>query len=421
MSSLLIVLLSLLILISLIDAAADFLNLRSIRSHPEVPKSFEGYYDPEKYLKSQDYLRARTRFDLIGNLYQLILMIGFILLGGFNEVDLFARRLSGSSSLSQVFTGLIFVGTLSLARGVSQIPFSLYSTFVIEERFGFNRTSLKTFMLDHLKGIVLGVILGGLAFSGLILFFEKFGPSAWLPLWVGLSLFQVLILFLAPVLIMPLFFKFSPLPAGPLKEAIEAYARKENFVLSGIFLSDASTRSTKTNAFFTGFGKFRRLVLFDTLIKAHSTEELLAVVAHEVGHFKRNHIFKFTALSIFMNGIMIYLFSRFLDNSPLFEAFRMEHLSIHASIVFISIFISPAMKVISVFTQKLSRRFEFEADTYSVQTYRHREALISALKRLSAENLSSLFPHPFKVLLEYSHPPVLQRIHALQIAPDGHD
>jgi STE24 endopeptidase len=213
---------------------------------------------------------------------------------------------------------------------------------------------------------------------------------------------------------MPLFNKFSPLPEGELRSAIEAYARKRNFKLSGIFTMDSSKRSTKSNAFFTGFGKFRRLVFFDTLISKQTTEELIAVLAHEIGHFERKHIIKSMVLSIITTGIVFYTFALFLNNPDLFAAFKMESISVYASIVFVGFIYSPLLRFLSIFTQKLSRKHEFEADDFAVETYGRPELLISALKKLSVDNMSHLTPHPLKVILDYTHPPILERIKALQ-------
>jgi STE24 endopeptidase len=219
---------------------------------------------------------------------------------------------------------------------------------------------------------------------------------------------------LAPVFILPLFNKFSPLPAGPLKKAIEKYSKSTGFQIQGIYTMDSSKRSTKSNAFFTGFGRFRRLVLFDTLIETQSIEELTAVVAHEVGHFKLKHIFKSMAVSLVSSAALFYSFGLFLNHPKLFEAFQMTQTSTYASLIFIGILYGPVTSVLSIFTQWMSRQYEFEADAYSVKTYAQPEKLISALKKLSVDNLAHLTPHPLKVILDYSHPPVIQRIKAIQ-------
>jgi STE24 endopeptidase len=391
-----------------LDAAADLLNLKKMR--PELPQEFQGVYEAEKYRTSLQYQRENSRADTVKRTILVPTTLIFIFAGGFNAVDLFARHFD----LGPIVTGLLFVGILSLLRTLVSLPFSLYDTFVIEEKYGFNRTTPRTFVSDLLKGFLLGALFGAPIFAGIQYFFQNAGPQGWLYSWAGVTAFQLVLVFLAPVLLMPLFNKFSPIPESPLKNAIEAYAKKESFQLQGIFTMDGSKRSTKANAFFTGFGPFRRLVLFDTLIEKQTTEELTAVVAHEIGHFKRGHIIQQMALSIAVMGAVFFTFSLFLGNEELFAAFRMEHLSVYASLVFISVLYTPIFRIFGILTQLLSRKFEFEADEYSVRTYGNPEAMVSALKKLSIDSLSNLTPHPLKVWLDYTHPPVLERIFAIR-------
>jgi STE24 endopeptidase len=395
-----------------LDTVADLLNMRAMS--PELPSEFRGVYDPEKYRTSLQYQKANSRADNVKRTIFLAVTLGFIFMGGFNAVDLFARKFG----FGTILTGLIYAGALTVLRTLVTLPFSIHDTFVIEERYGFNRTTPRTYVLDLFKGLVLGIVFGAPIFAGIQYFFEKTGTHAWLYSWLGLTAFQILIFFLAPVVLMPLFNKFSPLPESSLKKAIEDYARTENFQIQGVFTMDGSKRSTKANAFFTGFGPFRRLVLFDTLIEKQTTEELTAVVAHEIGHFKRGHILKQMALSIVVSGTMFYTLSFFLGNEALFSAFKMENISVYASLIFISFLYAPVLKLLSIFTHWLSRRAEFEADDYSANTYGKPEELVSALKKLSIENLSNLTPHPLKVWLDYTHPPVLKRIEVLRAAGD---
>lgn len=408
MNPFLVLLICLLSLVFCLESVADLLNLNSITG--VIPSEFEGIYDPDKYRTSMRYQKETIRFDLLQNSFFFCITLGFILLGGFNSIDQFSR----SFGFGTVGTGLLFVGTLLILRFVLDLPFSIYKTFVLEEKYGFNKTSPGTFVSDLTKGALLTAILGGVIFSGIVLFFEKGGPWAWVYAWAALTLFQILLSYLAPAVILPLFNQFSPLPDGELKTAIEAYARSQNFQLNGIFTMDSSKRSTKSNAFFTGFGRFRKLVLFDTLIAHHSVEELVAVLAHEIGHFKRKHILKSMVLSIVSSAVLFFIFSLLLNNPQLFEAFRMEHISVYASLVFVSLFYSPILRVLTLFTNLLSRKHEFEADTYSTLTYGKPEKLISALKKMSVDHLSHLTPHPLKVALDYSHPPILKRIQALR-------
>jgi STE24 endopeptidase len=391
-----------------LELVLDFLNVRYLKT--DLPSEFEGYYDGEKYKKSQNYLRENTCFGMINDTIITPIIIIFILMGGFNAVDRFAR----SFQLGSIPTGLIFAGVLILAYHVIHIPFSIYGTFIIEEKYGFNKTTVKTFILDILKTWFLVAIIGSILLSVVLWFFEKAGGGAWLYCWAATVLFQIFLLFIAPVTIMPLFNKYSLLGEGELKRAIEDYARSQDFKMKGIFTMDGSKRSTKSNAFFTGLGKFRRIVLFDTLLAKHSVEELVSVLAHEMGHYKKKHILKSIIISILTAGLMFFILSLFLNNRELFAAFKMDDTSIYASLFFFGFLYTPIEMIISIFGNMLSRRHEYEADGFSVKTYGKPEAMIVALKKLSVENLSNLTPHPLKVFLTYSHPPVLERIKAIR-------
>lgn len=375
-----------------------------------LPDEFEGYYDPEKYRKSQNYLKENTNFKIFTDTFFTVIKIVFIILGGFNFVDTFAR----SFNFGPIPTGLIFTGAIIMALSIITIPFSAYDTFVIEAKYGFNRTTVKTFVMDIIKGWLLSAVIGGLIFSGILWFFGKMGADAWIYCWSGLIVVYLFFSFIAPVIIMPIFNKFIPLEDGELKKSIEDYAKKQNFKLKGIFKMDGSKRSTKSNAFFTGFGKFRRIVLFDTLIEKHSINELVSILAHEVGHYKKKHIFKHMVLFFLNTGLMFYVLSFFINNQGLFAAFKMDNISIYASLIFFGFLYEPINLVISILGNVLSRKYEYESDAFAADTYGNPESMISALKKLSVDNLSNLTPHPLKVFLEYSHPPVLDRIKAIR-------
>ena len=386
----------------------EILNLKNIKTN--LPDEFTDLYDSEKYKKSQRYLKETTRFELFTDTLMTFLTISFILAGGFNIVDRFSRNFG----LGEIITGLIFVAVIMLIIQAINIPLSAYSTFHIEEKYGFNKTTIKTFILDVLKSWMLTIVLGGIIFSVILWFFGKAGEFAWLYCWTAVTIFQIFVMFLAPVVIMPLFNKFTPIKDCELKTTLEEYAKKENFKLKGIFTMDGSKRSTKSNAFFTGFGKFRRIVLFDTLIEKHSTDELVSILAHEIGHYKKKHILVHLLISIITSGIMFYILSFFLNNPGLFKAFKMEHTSIYASLFFFGFLYAPIEMITSIFSNILSRKNEYQADEYSVKTYKKPNAMILALKKLSVDNLSNLTPHPFKVFLSYSHPPVLERIKSIR-------
>jgi len=408
MNYFLIIILSVLIGTYLLDLVVDTLNVRHVKT--DLPEEFRDCYDAEKYKKSQKYLRENTRFGIVSDSIMTPVTIVFILLGGFNFVDQFARGFS----LGSIVTGLIFAGVLVLASQILLIPFSIYSTFVIEEKYGFNKTTPRTFILDILKTWLLIAVIGGIILSAVLWFFEKAGPLAWLYCWVALTLFQIFLIFIAPVVIMPIFNKFFPLDEGDLKSAINNYAGSHDFKMKGVFTMDGSKRSTKSNAFFTGFGRLRRIVLFDTLIEKHTTEELVSVLAHEMGHYKKRHILKSMIISVLTTGLMFYILSLFINNRELFAAFRMQETSIYASLLFFAFLYAPIEMILSVFGNMLSRKNEYEADSYSVKTYKKPLSMIAALKKLSVENLSNLTPHPLKVFLSYSHPPVLDRIRAIR-------
>ncbi len=404
----LVIILAILIGDYLLNLIIEKLNIRHLKT--DLPGEFQGYYDADKYKQGQNYLKENTRFEIIIETISLAIILTFILAGGFNLVDRWARNFH----LGPIPTGLIFAGVLLLAFQIIHLPFSVYHTFFIEEKYGFNRTTVKTFILDILKSWLLTVLIGGAVFAGILWFFGKAGNLAWLYSWIAITLFQIFLLFIAPVVIMPLFNKFIPLEEGELKKAIEDYAESQDFKMKGVFKMDGSKRSTKSNAFFTGFGKFRRIVLFDTLIERHAVNELVSVLGHEMGHYKKKHILKSMLISILTTGLMFFILSLFINNRGLFSAFQMEKTSIYASLFFFAFLYVPISMIFSILANVLSRKHEYEADAYVVATYRQPEAMITALKKLSVDNLSNLTPHPLKVFLQYSHPPILERVQAIR-------
>jgi STE24 endopeptidase len=392
----------------LLNGLADYLNLKRLRN--EVPEPFQGLYDPDRYRKSQQYLKVNTRFGWITASFEVVVMLGFWFGKGFPLLDQWVR----SFEFGPVVSGLIYIGILILLKGLLSLPFSVYATFVIEERFGFNQTTWATFLLDLAKGVVLAVLLGMPLLAAVLAFFEYAGINAWWFCWIAVTLYMLGVQFIAPTWIMPLFNKFTPLDDGELKSAILAYAGSINFPIENVYVMDGSRRSSKSNAFFTGFGRHRRIVLFDTLIKQHTNAELLAVLAHEMGHYKKKHIYQSLALGILQMGIMLYLLSIFVSYQGLFDAFYMPQKSVYAGMIFFGMLYSPLGFFIGLFMQMLSRKNETEADRFSVETTRDPGAMVAALKKLSMHNLSNLLPHPLYVFLNYSHPPVLERIRAIQ-------
>jgi STE24 endopeptidase len=391
-----------------LGVASDVLNLRQTKR--TLPSQFRGWYDPQRYAKSQHYLGVTTRFGWFVSVTNLLLLLGFWFGGGFGWLDGRVRTLE----VHEIAAGLIYIGALLLLKTLLNLPASIYATFVIESRFGFNKTTWKLFVKDRIKGLLLGLLLGAPLAAAVLSFFQYAGAHAWWYCWLATTGFMLLMQYIAPTYIMPLFNRFEPLPSGCLRDAITAYARSIDFDLDNIFVMDGSRRSTKSNAFFTGFGRHRRIVLFDTLIEKHTVDELVAVLAHEMGHYKLRHILKGTAIGIVQSGTMFYLLSLFISHPGLFEAFYVPDVSVYAGLIFFGMLYAPIDGVLALATHAFSRRNEYAADRFSIRTSGKGEAMVTALKRLSVDNLSNLQPHPLHVFLNYSHPPVLARIDAIE-------
>ncbi|MBT7959084.1 MAG: M48 family metallopeptidase [Akkermansiaceae bacterium] len=410
-STALFIVIALLVLWNL-DFISSILNLKAL--DPKLPEEFHGVYDEDKYAKSQDYTRVSERFGIITATYSLTLLLVFWFVGGFGWLDGWLRGFGWN----EVVTGISFVGVLFFGNTLLNLPFQIYDTFVIEERFGFNKTTPKTFAVDQVKGLLLGSILG-IPLLALVLWIFGTVENAWLWAWLAFTGFQLLMTYLAPSLILPLFNKFEPMEDGELKSRIQDMAKDCDFPLTEIHVMDGSKRSTKSNAFFTGFGKRKKIALFDTLIENHSVDELLGVLAHEIGHFKKKHIiqrmiFSFvqTAVIFFLLGVVTSQESVFARS--LFDAFGVSDISTYAGLVFFTLLFSPVSRILSVIGNLNSRKHEFEADAYAANAQGTPEHLIKALKKLAADNLSNLTPHSFPVFLDYSHPPMLVRIKALR-------
>lgn len=412
MNSFLIIILILIALDWALGTLSDVLNMRRDRS--TVPEEFRATYPQERYEKAARYLRDNTRFGLLQSTFSTLLLVAFILLGGFA----WAQHVAAQSTAHLILAGLVFTGIIILLGQILSLPFEMWHTFVIEERYGFNKTTPKTFIADRLKGLVLGVLIGAPLLAAIIWFFAHAGAWAWLICWGVVTVVQLVLAYVAPAWILPLFNKFTPLEEGEVRTAIETYARKEGVMLSGLFKIDGSRRSTKSNAYFTGLGKQKRIALYDTLMEKHSTEELVAVLAHEVGHNKLGHIRRGLVLGILSTGLMFYLLNLILFTPGLYAAFGIStaenaQLPIYAGLVFFGFLYTPISLIISLISSYFSRRWEFQADAFAARTTEHPEHLISALSQLSSENLSDLDPHPLTVALSYSHPPVLQRLRQL--------
>ncbi len=403
-----IIILAALVLEFSLQLAANLLNLRSLNL--ELPPALAGVYRADEYRKSQQYIRVTTRFGLVSSTFTLLILLAFWFAGGFNYLDLLIR----GWSLMPVVSGLLYTGILLLTYELMTLPFGIYATFVIEGRFGFNRTTGRTFAMDQVKGLGLALILGGPLLAAILALFEYAGYYAWLYCWGAVSLFSLAMVYIAPTWIMPLFNKFTPMAPGELRDAILKYARSVNFPVKNVLVMDGSRRSTKSNAFFTGFGRNKRIALFDTLIAKHDVPEMVSVLAHEIGHYKKKHILQGAIISIVHTGIIFFLLSLFLQSPGLYQAFYMEQPSVYTGLLFFGLLYTPLELVLSIGLQIISRKHEYEADRFAAGTIEEPNKLIDALKKLYTTNLGNLMPHPFYVFLNYSHPPLLHRIKAIE-------
>jgi len=387
---------------------SDLLNLRALQREP--PAVLEGVYEPEVYSKSQEYSRVTTRFGFATGTFSLIVLLVFWFVGGFNHLDEIVRGWVSHT----IAAGLIYIGILIIGYLVLTLPFSIYSTFVLEGRFGFNKTTPRTFVMDRLKGLALMVVLGGPMLSGVLAFFEYAGLLAWLYCWIAVALFSLTLQFVAPTWIMPLFNKYTPLEPGELREAILGYARSVDFTVNNILVMDGSKRSSKANAFFTGFGRNKRIALFDTLIEGQTVPELVAVLAHEIGHYKKKHVLQSMVIGILNTGVIFFLLSIFMESTSMHDAFFMDETSVYTGLLFFSLVYTPINMFLSMAMSYVSRKHEYESDRWAAETIDEPQMLVESLKKLSAESLSNLTPHPLHVFLNDTHPPLLQRIEAIQ-------
>lgn len=409
--NILILLLAILSIDFLYNKILEYLNIRSLK--PELPEEVKDIYDAEKYKKSIAYAKTNNKFGLITSTFSFILSFVLLATGFFGWLDSWVSAYFSH----EILVSLAFFGILMLASDVLTIPFQLYDTFVIEEKFGFNKTTATTFVLDKLKGYLLTAIIGGVVLFALLKLIELFGPSFWIYFWIVISLFILFMNMFYTTLILPLFNKLTPLPDGELKTAIETYSEKVKFPLDNIYVIDGSKRSAKSNAFFSGIGKKKKIVLYDTLIENHTTEELVAVLAHEVGHFKKKHIITGYVLSVLQTGFTLFIMSLIIFSPAISSALGGEGFAIHLNLLAFGILYSPISHFIGIFMNMLSRKNEFEADAYAATTY-DAKFLKDALKKLSVDNLSNLFPHPAYVFIHYSHPPLLRRLAAMETQRD---
>lgn len=401
------ILISILIISFIVDKVLDTLNAKHYKD--PIPPELSDVYEEEDYLKSQNYKKANDRFSSIASSISLVVTLFFFYLDGFAFVDEWARTFSDNT----IIIALLFFGSIMFVSDLLSTPFNYYHTFIIEEKFGFNKTTLKTFLVDKIKGWLISAILGGLLLSTIIWFYEAVGSNFWLYAWGIIAVFVFFMNMFYARLIVPLFNKQTPLCDGSLKTKIQDYAQKVGFKLDKIVVIDGSKRSTKANAYFSGFGSEKRVTLFDTLIKDLEEEEIVAVLAHEVGHYKRKHILFNLIISILIMGFTFWLLSLFIGNPILSEALNVASPSFHIGLIAFGILYSPISELTGLIMNFISRIFEYQADNYAKETF-DAAPLISGLKKLNKNSLSNLTPHPAYVFVYYSHPTLLQRYHNMK-------
>tara|TARA_R110002126_G_scaffold119694_2_gene260717 strand:- start:19 stop:1182 length:1164 start_codon:yes stop_codon:yes gene_type:complete len=385
----------------------NYLNAKRFKD--PIPKDLSDVYNTEEYAKSQDYKLTNYKFGIFTSIFSLTLILLFLFFGGFAWVD----NLAQSQSENIIIQALIFFGIIMIGSDILNIPFSYYQTFIIEEKFGFNKTSKATFFVDKLKQWAMTVVVGGGILSLVIWFFQWAGTNFWLYTWALVAVFTLFMNLFYSKLIVPLFNKQEPLEAGSLKEQIENYAAQVGFDLKNIFVINGSKRSTKANAYFSGFGKEKRVTLYDTLINDLEEEEIVAVLAHEIGHYKKKHIIFNLATSILLTGLMLLILSLFINNPEVSLAIGVNRPSFHAALIGFGILYSPISEITGLLMNVFSRKFEYQADDYAKHTYAALP-LVTSLKKLSKNSLSNLTPHPAYVFMHYSHPPLIDRIRNLK-------
>lgn len=391
----------------LFDQLLEYLNRKNWTD--VLPEELRDVFDAVEYSKSRRYNRETDRFALVTGSFNFMMILLMLLLGGFALADQVARQLAPQA----ILTALVFFGMLMLLSDLINTPFSWYSIFVIEEKYGFNKTTRKTFILDKLKGWLLAAVIGGLVLSAIVWFYLQTRDLFWIYAWILSTAFMIFMLLFYSNLIVPLFNKQTPLESGELRTAIEAFAQKAGFALKNIYVIDGSKRSTKANAYFTGLGPKKRIVLYDTLIQDLSIPEIVAVLAHEIGHYKKKHTLWGLLVSIADTGATLFILSLFISRPALSAALGAQVQSFHMGLVAFGILYSPVSMVVGLASNVLSRKNEYAADRFAAQ-YGYADSLISGLKKLSKKSLSNLTPHPLYVFFHYSHPTLLQRIRALK-------
>jgi len=390
----------------LVDKWLDYLN--STYFDHEIPEILEDVYEDQEYYKSQDYKKENFKFSSIISIFSFLLTLAFFFYKGFAYVDEYARSLSDHP----IVIALVFFGIIMIGSDVLTTPFSYYKTFVIEEKYGFNKSTKGLFFIDKIKGWVLMILLGGSILALIIWFYQQTGKNFWVYTWIFMAAFSIFMMLFYSSLIVPLFNKQTPLQEGELKSKLEEFAKKVGFNLDKIFVIDGSKRSTKANAYFTGFGKKKRIVLYDTLIDDLESDEIVSVLAHEVGHYKKKHVVFNMIVSILMTGFTLFIFSLLIDSKLLSNALSVTEPSFHIGLIAFGVLYTPISEITGLLMNYISRKFEFQADDYAKTNF-GAIPLISSLKKLSKNSLSNLTPHKAYVFMHYSHPTLLQRVQNL--------
>jgi STE24 endopeptidase len=390
-----------------LEQLLDYLNYKN--RNAAIPDELKDLYNPAEYKKQQDYEKTTGSLSFISSSFNLIIIVLMLTLNGFALIN----QIATSNTNSPILSALIFFGILLLASDILNTPFAIYSTFVIEEKFGFNKTTPKTFLSDKIKSWIISSIILSIILSAIIWFYTIGGTYFWIYAWGFITLFMIIMAMFYSNLIVPLFNKQTPLEDSQLKNEIEAFASKVGFKITNIYKIDGSKRSTKANAYFSGLGKKKRIVLYDTLINKLTTQEIVAVLAHEIGHYKKKHTLQSMIINILETGIMLYIFSLFVNNIELNKALGVNKIYFHISLLAFGLIYSPISTFTGLITNILSRKNEYEADNFAKTNY-NAEHLISALKKLSKQSLSNLTPHPVYVFFHYSHPTLYQRIKKLK-------
>ena len=393
----------------------DYINHKNWKD--KIPPELKDFYDKEKYKKAKLYSISKSKIGLLSSIISFLFVISLLVFNGYgflnqlvysDSLNLFLPfEINSSFARSGVFFLILFI-----LNSLISIPFSYYNTFIIEEKYGFNKTSKSTFFLDIIKSTILSILIGGFLLFAALYLYDNINEGFWLWLWIGLSLLMVFINMFYADLIVPIFNKLTPLNNVELRKKIENYSKDVGYLLKNIYVIDGSKRSTKANAFFSGLGPRKTIALYDTLIEKHTENELVAVLAHEVGHFKKKHVLSGLLMSVMQIGIMAFFFELCLKLPEISIALGGLDTNFHLGLIGFSIIFSPISMISSILMNYVSRKNEFEADAYAKETF-NGEDLSLALKKLSVDSLSNIYPHPLYVFFHYSHPPLIQRLRAL--------